>query len=281
MIDLLYINWNVSPDIFSMGGFSLKWYSLFFVAGFFPLGYWIMGRFFKHEGLPDKLLDPMLYALLIGALIGARLGHVFFYDWAYFRVHPEEILMTWKGGLASHGGAIGVLLAMWWYVWKYGRKYGFNYIQILDRLIIPICFAGMMIRFGNLFNSEIYGYETTLPWGFIFERNGETMPKHPTQLYEAFSYLLIGLLLLWIYYKKLDKVYTGTIFGLFLVLLFGVRFLVEFVKQPQEAFEESMIINMGQVLSLPFIIAGIIIIFLSYKKKSPARIKSNVKPTKR
>lgn len=272
MIDLLSITWNVDPDLLEIGNFHLKWYSLLFVAGFFPLGYLIMRGFYKHEKIPTDILDPMLYALLIAALIGARLGHVFFYDWDYYRMHPAEILQTWKGGLASHGGAIGVLLAMWWYVHRYGKKYGFNYIQIIDRLVIPICFAGAMIRFGNLFNSEIYGTETSLPWGFIFVRDGQTVPKHPTQIYEALSYILLGLSLLWLYYKKLDKIKTGTIFGIFLIGLFGARLLIEFLKEPQVEFEETMILNMGQWLSVPFIIAGIVILVLSHKIGRPAMI---------
>ena len=209
---------------------------------------------------------------MICALVGSRLGHVFFYDWAYYSQHPWEILATWKGGLASHGGAVGVLIAMWWYVKKYGKQFGFGYVQILDRIVIPICFAGMFIRFGNLFNSEIYGHATDLPWGFIFVRDGQTIAKHPTQLYEAFSYLLLGIGLVTLYLKKLDKLKTGTIFGIFLICLFGARFLIEFVKEPQEAFEQTMVLNMGQWLSVPFILAGISILIYSIKWGKPARI---------
>jgi prolipoprotein diacylglyceryl transferase len=231
-----------------------------------------MRSFYKREGIPVENLDYLLYALLICALVGSRLGHVFFYDWSYYSQHPWEILATWKGGLASHGGAVGVLIAMWWYVKKYGKQFGFGYVQILDRIVIPICFAGMFIRFGNLFNSEIYGHATDLPWGFIFVRDGQTIAKHPTQLYEAFSYLLLGIGLVTLYLKKLDKLKTGTIFGIFLICLFGARFLIEFVKEPQEAFEQTMVLNMGQWLSVPFILAGISILIYSIKWGKPARI---------
>jgi prolipoprotein diacylglyceryl transferase len=272
MFDLLSITWDVSPDILQIGSFHLKWYSILFVVGFFPIGYYIMRSFYKREGIPVENLDYLLYALLICALVGSRLGHVFFYDWAYYSQHPWEILATWKGGLASHGGAVGVLIAMWWYVKKYGKQFGFGYVQILDRIVIPICFAGMFIRFGNLFNSEIYGHATNLPWGFIFVRDGQTIAKHPTQLYEAFSYLLLGIGLVTLYLKKLDKLKTGTIFGIFLICLFGARFLIEFVKEPQEAFEQTMVLNMGQWLSVPFILAGISILIYSIKWGKPARI---------
>ena len=272
MFDLLSITWDVSPDILQIGSFHLKWYSILFVVGFFPIGYYIMRSFYKREGIPVENLDYLLYALLICALVGSRLGHVFFYDWAYYSQHPWEILATWKGGLASHGGAVGVLIAMWWYVKKYGKQFGFGYVQILDRIVIPICFAGMFIRFGNLFNSEIYGHATDLPWGFIFIRDGQTVAKHPTQLYEAFSYLLLGIGLVTLYLKKLDKLKTGTIFGIFLICLFGARFLIEFVKEPQEAFEQTMVLNMGQWLSDPFILAGISILIYSIKWGKPARI---------
>lgn len=272
MLDVLAITWNVDPDILSIGNFHLRWYSVLFVAGLFPIGYYIMRSFYKREGLPVELLDPLLFALFIGTLVGARLGHCIAYDPVYYFSHLWKILMTWEGGLASHGGAVGVLLAMWWYVHKYGRKYGFGYIQIIDRLVIPICFAGMMIRLGNLMNSEIYGIQTDLPWGFIFVRDGQTLPHHPTQIYEALSYLILGLVLLWMYRTKLDKLRTGTIFGIFLIVLFGMRFLIEFIKEDQSDFEAGMVLNMGQWLSVPFIIAGILILVWSFRKAGPAAI---------
>ena len=275
--ELLSITWSVNPDILHIGGFHLKWYSILFVSGLFPIGYYIVRSFYKREGVSLKTLDPLLYALLIGTLVGARLGHVLFYDPVYYFSHPWKILMTWEGGLASHGGAIGVLLAVWWYWNKYGKKNGFSFLWVVDRLVIAVCFAGALIRLGNLFNSEIYGGPTNLPWGFIFTLRGETVPKHPTQIYEALSYTILGLCLLWMYWKKLPKLKSGTIFGIFLIVLFGMRFLIEFIKQPQVEFEENMILNMGQWLSVPFIIAGIVILIWSLRCGKPAAAESYIK----
>ena len=287
-----YITWDVSPFIFKIGNFGVRWYGVLFISGFI-FGYWLFSRFYKREGIDQKLLEPLLWALLIGAVIGARLGHVIFYEPDYYLAHPGEILKVWHGGLASHGGAIGILFAVWWYVKKYGKKNGFDYMWIMDRLALAVPFAGMAIRLGNLFNSEIYGWHTTLPWGFLFVRNGETAPCHPTQLYEALSYLLIGLILLTVYYccnpqraaaetvakdvriaqengdKKGCGIYRGLLFGIFLVLLFGARFLIEYVKQPQVEGEVGKLINNGQILSLPFIVAGIACIVWSFTARKP------------
>lgn len=277
------VHWNASPFIFTIGSFGIRWYSVLFVVGF-VFGYYLFRHFFKREGLPeDKLLDPLLYTLVIGTLVGARLGHCIFYDPGYYfgsAAGFAEIFMPWKGGLASHGGAIALLLAMWWFSSRYGKQYGFDYLWIMDRLVIAVCFAGACIRLGNLFNSEIYGDVTSLPWGFIYERNGETEPKHPTQLYEAFSYIILGIVLLWMYEKKLEKLHGGTIFGVFLIALFGVRFLIEFIKEPQEAFEESMILNMGQLLSIPFIIAGVVLLVWSLRNGKSAMLQPAVKKAK-
>ena len=272
MIDFLSVTWNVDPIIFKIGPLTLRWYSLLFVAGF-PLGYWLFDRFYKREGVDTKLLEPLLYALLIGTIVGARLGHCLFCEPSYYlsAEHWVEIFKPWKGGLASHGGAIGVMLAVWWYVHRYGKKNGFDILWVFDRLVICVAFAGCFIRLGNLFNSEIYGDVTDLPWGFIFERRGETLPKHPTQIYEALSYLLLGLYLLWNYNKRLDRRYRGWFFGVFFIGCFGMRFLIEFIKEPQVGFEENMVLDMGQWLSIPFIVAGILLVAYAYTKKIPAR----------
>lgn len=272
MFDFLSVVWNVDPIICKIGPLAIRYYSLLFVAGF-PLGYWLFIKFYKREGVNTELLEPLLYALLIGTIVGARLGHCLFYQPDYYLTseHWPEIFQPWKGGLASHGGAIGVLLAVWWYAHRYGKKNGFDMVWLLDRLVITICFAGCCIRLGNLFNSEIYGDQTSLPWGFIFERRGETVPKHPTQIYEALSYLILGFLLLWVYFKKLEKVHRGWFFGAFLIGCFGMRFLIEFIKEPQVDFENSMLLNMGQLLSIPFIVTGIIFIIWSMTARKPAR----------
>lgn len=269
-MDFLSVVWNVDPIICRIGPLALRYYSILFVLGF-PIGYWLFIKFYKREEVNTDLLEPLLYALLIGTIVGARLGHCLFYQPDYYltKAHWLEIFQPWKGGLASHGGAIGVLLAVWWYSARYGKKNNFDMMWVLDRLVIAVCFAGCLIRLGNLFNSEIYGNETSLPWGFIFQRRGEVVPKHPTQIYEALSYLILGLILLWVYWRKSSKVHRGWLFGAFFIGCFGMRFLIEFIKMPQVEFEVGMKLNMGQLLSIPFIIAGIISVIWSYKAKKP------------
>ena len=279
---LLAIHWNINPAIFHIGGFELRWYSILFVSGFI-IGWFIFKKFFRREGVPEKLLDPLLYTLLIATIVGARLGHCLFYQPDYYLTSWKgflEIFMPWKGGLASHGGAVALILAMWWFAAHYGKKYGFDFLWIMDRLVITVCFAGALIRLGNLFNSEIYGDVTTLPWGIVFERNGETLPKHPTQLYEALSYTILGFGLLTAYNKRLEKLKRGEIFGIFLICLFGVRFLIEFIKEPQVEFETSMALNMGQLLSIPFVLAGTALLVWSLTKGGPAMITLPEKPKK-
>jgi len=271
-MDLLFIHWHVNPALLHIGNFAIRWYSLLFVSGFI-IGWYIFRWFLRREKISESILDPLLYTLLIATIVGARLGHCLFYQPDYYLGSWHgffEIFMPWKGGLASHGGAIALLFAMWWYSNKYGKSNDFDFLWIMDRLCITVAFAACLIRLGNLFNSEIYGDVTSLPWGFIFELNGETEPKHPTQLYEAFSYLILGLIMVWIYKNKLDKVHRGFFFGFFLVGCFGMRFIIEFIKEPQVGFENSMVLDMGQLLSIPFIIAGIALLILSSVKKIPA-----------
>lgn len=270
-MEYLIIHWHINPVIFQIGNFGLRWYSLLFVSGFI-IGWYIFRWFFRREKIDESLLDSLLYTLLIGTIVGARLGHCLFYQPDYYLGSWQgflEIFMPWKGGLASHGGAIALLLAMWWYSSRYGKKNGFDYMWIMDHLCITVAFAGCLIRCGNLFNSEIYGDVTSLPWGFVFDLRGETEPKHPTQIYEALSYLILGVAMILTYKFKAEKVYRGFFFGIFLIGCFGMRFLIEFIKEPQVGFEENMAINMGQTLSLPFIIAGIAILVWSYSRKLP------------
>ena len=272
-MELLSVHWNIDPVILHIGGFELRYYSLLFVSGFI-LGWYIMKSFFVREKISTDLLDPMLYMLLICTIVGARLGHVIFYQPDYYFGSWQgfwEIFMPWKGGLASHGGTIALLIGIWWYAKKYGKKNDFDFVWTLDHLVIPVAFAACFIRLGNLFNSEIYGTPTTLPWGFVFERNGETLPCHPTQLYEAGTYLLLGLFLMWLYWKKLDNVYRGTFVGIFLIVCFGSRFLIEFIKNDQVEFEANMLLNQGQLLSIPFVLLGIGLLVWAYKHKLPAR----------
>ncbi len=269
MFDLLAINWNPDPVFIHLGPVEIRWYSLLFMSGF-VIGWYIFKWFSKREKMDLSYMDSLLVTLIIATLVGARLGHCLFYQPDYYLGSWRgflEIFMPWNGGLASHGGAIALLLAMWWFAKRYGQKYGFDFLWMMDRLCITVAFAGCMIRLGNLMNSEIYGDVTSLPWGFVFERNGETLAKHPTQIYEALSYLLLGLGLVWVYKNRPDKVYRGFFFGAFLIGCFGMRFLIEFIKEPQVGFEETMVLNMGQLLSVPFVIAGIAIVIYSFKKK--------------
>jgi prolipoprotein diacylglyceryl transferase len=259
---LNFINWNVDPEIFHIGPIHIRYYGLFFALAFY-LGYVIFGKFLKKEGHPLEWLDSLLLYMVIATIIGARLGHCLFYEPDYYLSNPIEILKIWKGGLASHGGAIGIMIAL--YLWT--RKYKMPFFWLVDRVAIVTALGGFFIRMGNLMNSEIYGRETSLPWGFIFVRNNEIVPKHPTQIYEALSYLIIFLILLMIYYRKDAKIYKGYLFSLFMILIFGVRFLVEFIKEPQVEFENNMILNMGQLLSIPFIILGVVMLVISLKKK--------------
>ena len=270
MTDLI-IHWSADPVIFHIGSFGLRWYSLLFAVGFIS-AYFILLKMFRREGVNTNYLDKLTIYCFIALLVGLRFGHCIFYEWSYYKDHLLEIVLPWNletgeftgyQGLASHGGAIGILLGLWLYCYK--TKV--NPVWILDRLVIVIPLVGACVRCGNLMNSEIYGVETTLPWGFIYERNHETVPKHPTQLYEALSYLIIFASLLIYYVRKKGKIRPGMSFGIFLTALFGIRFLIEFIKQDQVAFEQGMTLNMGQLLSIPFILAGIVFIVLSAKGK--------------
>ena len=277
----LAIHWNVDPVMFNIGSFSLRYYSLGFLFAF-VLGYLIVARMFKREQVNANYLDSLVIYMFLATLIGARLGHCLFYEPDYFLSpdHWFEIIWPFRHGhftgfqgLASHGAAIGILVSLW----LYWRKYGMNIWWILDRLVIVVALGGAFIRLGNLMNSEIYGGVTDLPWGFVFERAQHDpdmaatwmLPKHPTQLYESLSYFAIFGVSLWYYLRKKGAIKSGAIFGWWLVALFGVRFLIELVKNDQVDFEAGMALNMGQLLSLPFILGGLAIAWLSHKEKLP------------
>lgn len=259
---LAFIHWNVSPEIFSIGPVHVRWYGLLFAVGFL-FGYNHGEKMFKHENIDLKWLESLFIYLVVATVIGARLGHVLFYGWDYYSQHPIEILYVWQGGLASHGGVLGIIIAM--VLWsKYVSKR--SILWVLDRVVVPSVFVGALIRFGNLMNSEIYGMPTTLPWGFIFERNQETVAKHPTQIYESLSYLVTFGVMLYMYWKTKAKDYQGLLVGVFFVMVFSARFFIEFIKEEQEAFEQGMSLNMGQLLSIPFILTGIFLIVRALKK---------------
>lgn len=257
---LNYITWDANPILID-SFVQVRWYGLMFAIGFW-IGYNIMYKIFRHEGAPERWLGILFLWVAAGTIIGARLGHVFFYEWDYYSMHPSKILAIWEGGLASHGGTIGIMIAVILFSIITTRR---NPLWTFDRLVIPIALVGAMIRFGNLMNSEIYGHPTTLPWGFIFVRGHEYpgLPCHPTQLYESACYLALFVLLMWMYWKKNAERRPGLIFGVFFTVLFSCRFLIEFVKNPQVGFEANMTLNMGQLLSIPFIFIGIGLIIYS------------------
>ncbi len=262
-----FITWSPDPEIFSLGPLSVRYYGLFFALGFL-LGYYLLERMFKREGIPEAWLDKIFIYVVVATIVGARLGHVFFYGWDYYSSHPGEILAVWHGGLASHGGAIGIVIAIIIFSKRVSKK---SPIWALDRLVVTVALAGAFIRLGNLMNSEIVGQVTDLPWGFRFLRasgvaNPE-LPRHPTQLYEAICYLITFGVLMHLYWRTDARQRQGLIFGVFLIGIFASRFFIEFIKENQEAFEEGMALNMGQLLSIPFVIWGIWLVVKARKRK--------------
>lgn len=266
------IRWDVDPEIFRIGFFALRWYSLLFMLSFI-VGLVIFNWIYKQEKRNVADIDQFLIYMLLGTVIGARLGHCLFYDPAYYLSNPLLILKVWQGGLASHGAAIGILIAIYLYSRK---KKDQPYLWILDRVVITVALAGFFIRLGNLFNSEICGKPTDAPWAFLFIRakylyedvGGKLgpVPRHPTQLYEALAYLVIFVILFFIYKKYKANVKPGLLFGLFLVLVFGFRFFIEFTKTIQESFSTSIPLNMGQLLSIPLVLTGFYFIWYAFSK---------------
>lgn len=260
---LLEVFWNADPILFSLGPFTVRWYGLMFAIGFF-IGYQIVAAMFKHEGAPEKWLGILLAYLVVGTIIGARLGHVFFYEWDYYSQHPGEILKVWNGGLASHGGTIGNIISILLFSWFVSKKAP---SWTFDKVVVPVALVAGLIRLGNLMNSEIYGGPTDLPWGFVFLRNGETIACHPTQLYEAGCYFILFALLMWMYWKRNAEERPWLLTGVFFVWVFGCRFLIEYVKNVQVGSEYELIarygMNMGQILSIPFILLGLALIAIA------------------
>ena len=254
-----YFTWNVSPILLELGPLQLRWYGVLFVGSFF-LGLAISKWIFKREGRDPEVLDTLLIYALVGTVIGARLMHCLAYEPHYYLSHPLEILMVWKGGLASHGGMLGVIIAFWLFC----KRYKESFFWLLSRMTIPGLVIAAAVRFGNFFNSEILGKQTDLPWAIIFERV-DLLPRHPVQLYEAFSYLAI-LAVFVVLYKKLSPGLTTRLFpGLFLFVMFTVRFLLEYTKTKQADYTWEIPFSTGQMLSLPFIIIGIIWVIWAIK----------------
>lgn len=265
---LNYIVWNVNPEIFSVGPITLRWYGLLWGLAIYA-AFLVVIRIFKNENRPANWSDKMFFYGAISLIIGARLGHCLFYgadgDFWYYYKNPLEMIKVWEGGLSSHGGALGLLIGMWLYSKHVTRK---PYLYILDRLVIGVAIGGALIRLGNLMNSEIYGEVTSMPWGFIFVRDGQTEPKHPTQIYEMLYCLITFAITMAMYWKYKAYRRQGLIFGVFLICIFFTRFMLEFIKNPQEIFEANMLINMGQILSLPLIIWGLVLIVRALRRPS-------------
>ena len=295
-----FITWNVDPVLFHLGGLEVRWYGLLWAIGLYVC--WVVNeRMYKHENCPDEWPDQMFFFMAAGVIIGARLGHCWFYEWhdvtlpgmerycAYMGIstepwhlfgwefnfrnpyieHPLKLLKIWEGGLSSHGGGIGLIIAaMLLDKLRFSRypQYGTSWLWILDRLCVGVCFTAFLIRLGNLMNSEIYGGPTDLPWGFIFVRDGQTVPCHPTQIYEML-YCVVALAVTWPMYWYTDaRRREGLLLGVFFEIVFVTRFLLEFIKNDQEAFEAGHVLNMGQLLSLPFIALGIFLIIRAYMR---------------
>jgi len=262
---LLYVIWNPSLEAFSIGSFSIRWYSLCWLIGLL-LAYLVVRWLYKDQKLPQEKFDPLFVYCFIGILVGARLGHCLFYQ-------PDYFLTSWHGfvemllpihfmkdggwqlvgyqGLASHGGTLGLIIALLLYV-KYVKV---PLWQVLDNIAIATGTTACFIRLGNLMNSEIIGRATDVPWAFVFERV-DLLPRHPGQLYEAIAYALLFIIMLVLYKKMPKRVGTGFYFGLCLTYIFTFRFFIEYTKEVQEAFEASLPLDMGQILSIPFILVG-------------------------
>lgn len=260
---LNYITWNASPEIISLGPITLRWYGLLFASGFL-VGLFMVRKMFLAEKAPEEWLDSAFVYIVVGAVLGARFGHVFFYDWAYYREHLSEIPKIWHGGLASHGGAIGVILGLWLFSMRVSKK---SILWILDKVVVPTALAASFIRLGNLMNSEILGKNADVPWAFLFVRPNadgpDALPRHPVQLYESFAYLILFVVLYLIYWNTKFRNKPGFVFGMFMTLLWSIRIVMETFKESQGGFESAFnnVLSTGQLLSIPFILIGLYFVF--------------------
>lgn len=265
---LAQITWDVSPEIFHLGPFPIRWYSLAWLSAF-AVGFHLVRWMYRREGKPETDLETILLYMILGAIIGARLGHCLFYRPGYYLHHPLEIIAFWKGfrGLASHGGAIGILVSLYIFCRRHPDQ---PYLWLLDRVVGPTALGGFFIRMGNFMNSEILGLPTDAPWGVVFTRV-DSVPRHPAQVYEALSYLLIFFLLLFLYRRKGSTLPSGFLTGVFLATVFGARFFIEFVKERHAAFEAGLPLSMGQLLSIPVVMVGIGLIIWSLAHRAGPR----------
>jgi len=247
------IHWNADPDLVTFGFITIRWYGVLFAAAFL-LGFQIMRRIYDREGRPPEELDRLFLCILVGIVIGARLGHCLFYDPLHYLAHPVEILKIWEGGLSSHGGAAGILACLI----LFRRRTGLDFLWLPDRIVIPVALGAAFIRAGNFMNSEIVGIPTGGSWGVVFERV-DMLPRHPVQLYESAAYAVVFAVLLLMYVRRGDRLRPGAPTGAFLSLVFSARFAIEFFKTPQASYESHFPISVGQLLSIPFIVAGFLL----------------------
>ena len=256
-----YFIWNTSPIAFSIGSITVYWYGMLFASAILA-GLQYMKWVYRLEGKNEEDLETMFLYIVIGIVVGARLGHVLFYDPSYYFANPSKIIAVWEGGLASHGGGSGVILALYFFA----KRFKLNYLWLLDRVAIPTALFGFFVRMGNFMNSEIVGKPTDISWAIVFERI-DLLPRHPAQLYEAGAYLVSFLVLTIIYKTKRATVNNGFLFGLFLVFIFTARIFVEFVKVKQADYDTSfLMMSTGQALSVPFLIIGVFFMIKGLKK---------------
>jgi len=273
---LNYIIWDVNPQIFTIHffekDFPLGWYGLLFAVGFF-LGQQLLLYIYRKEGKPSSDIDHLTIYVVIATIVGARLGHYLFYEWGLLMEDPKgwflQMVIPPYSGLASHGGAIGILTALYLYS---KRKVDQSFLWVLDRVVIPVSLGGAFIRMGNLMNSEIYGKPTDASWAFVFVQETDPellplVPRHPTQIYEAFYCIFLLFITYTLWKNKRTILPDGFIGGIFIILLFAFRFLVEFLKNNQMNFEDVMVLNMGQILSIPAALVGVLILAYAYSSK--------------
>jgi prolipoprotein diacylglyceryl transferase len=253
-----HLVWNVDPELARFGPFGMRWYGLLFASGFL-CGYYILLSIYRREKRSEAHLSSLFSYVFLGTLIGARLGQILLYEPEFYFTHPWEILMIWHGGLASHGGFIGVLVGLWLYVRKY---HDIGYLELADRLAVPTLLTASFIRVGNFFNSEILGRPSDAPWAIVFLRV-DNIPRHPVMLYEGLAYAIVAVLLYIAYWKTPIAAVPGRVVGTAFAACFGARFFLEFFKEDQIPLEQSLPLNMGQLYSIPFILGGLYLVFRS------------------
>lgn len=257
------LHWSVDPELIRIGPVVIRWYGLLFASGF-VIGLMIMTRIFRLEKRPESDLDALLVYAALGTIIGARLAHCFFYDPEYYLANPIDIVKIWRGGLASHGGAAGLCLGVFLYSRKRPDQ---TFLWLMDRVAIPAMLTGSLIRLGNMFNSEILGLPSTLPWAIVFDRV-DSIPRHPVQLYESATYMAIFGVLAVLYRRFAPSVPKGMLMGLGLMITFLARFLLEYAKTRQAAFGADIVLSMGQWLSLPMVLIGLVLFMRSVRSGS-------------